>query len=767
MSELAQNQFFSDFQPLIENKRQKDSKFKHEKLKLHFSILNANKGMYMIHAKLFDKYEKQQVFDYISEVKRNNEKQKIVFEKFFNCNFYFQKEQKFNIVLKKNGNSIKIKTTIGEIVGSNDCTFSKNYLDDEILYIKAEKLGNEDDLVNMNFSLKHNSNKNYFKNNKIYCSITCGENNIYKSAQIQDDGTFQPFIIPIHLLQPSYKVSFYNIKNKFLFAFNKTINDIKSKKQSNKKIPLINGNYIILSDNSEITKNFTFIDYIKSGVKIALSIGIDFTGSNGHPNDFASLHSKNGPNDYERAITACAKIVGKYDDDQLFPVFGFGAIINAPGSTEASMCFNLNFSEDPNIYGLDNIKRAYHECIENDKSTFSGPTEFTPLIKEVISRINKDDPYEYHILMILTDGVIDDLEKTIDVIVEASLIPLSIIIIGIGNADFQKMDILDGDDVPLTSSTGQKRKRDLVQFVPFSKHQNNEEELAMEVLAEIPRQIVEFYQFKNLNPDKIKRLKEKDRSDSNDSSNEINDEEDKDSFIDNKTITEGTIYVNDKRKDSSINDNVNQNTDYQNSLVNKNPNYSKDSSRNNDSRTIQKSISNYDIISTERDSKSKNIPIFHINDSSKKSNGSIKITSTQNYCRSSIDSSTARLINQPNPFYIPKNNNDNNCCNNKINYNYNYNNIKINERYKMNENNFKNNLDNQNQSSLIINGMNVIQSNQNMSINKKNGNNNNNININSNRKSFDRFNLSKNPTYETIKVNKIDLNKKTNNKRNK
>ncbi len=84
-------------------------------------------------------------------------------------------------------------------------------------------------------------------------------------------------------------------------------------------------------DNSEITKNFTFIDYIKSGVKIALSIGIDFTGSNGHPEDFGSLHSIEGKNDYERAITACAKIVGYYDDDQKFPVYGFGAIINAPG----------------------------------------------------------------------------------------------------------------------------------------------------------------------------------------------------------------------------------------------------------------------------------------------------------------------------------------------------------------------------------------------------------------------------------------------------
>jgi hypothetical protein len=45
--------------------------------------------------------------------------------------------------------------------------------------------------------------------------------------------------------------------------------------------------------------------------------------------------------------------------------------------------------------------------------------------------------------------------------------------------------------------------RDLVQFVPFSKFRNNEERLSMEVLAEIPRQIIEYYQFNDLNPDQI------------------------------------------------------------------------------------------------------------------------------------------------------------------------------------------------------------------------------------------------------------------------
>jgi hypothetical protein len=152
------------------------------------------------------------------------------------------------------------------------------------------------------------------------------------------------------------------------------------------------------------------------------------------------------------------------------------------------------------------VIKTYHDIIKEDKLTFSGPTEFTPLIKEVVSRINKNNIFEYHILMILTDGVINDLPETIDALVEASSLPLSVIIIGIGTEDFSKMEILDGDKVPLKSRRGKIRTRDIVQFVPFSKFENDAKKLSMEVLAEIPKQMIEYYQFKNLDPNKIRNL---------------------------------------------------------------------------------------------------------------------------------------------------------------------------------------------------------------------------------------------------------------------
>jgi hypothetical protein len=94
------------------------------------------------------------------------------------------------------------------------------------------------------------------------------------------------------------------------------------------------------------------------------------------------------------------------------------------------------------------------------------------------------------ILLILTDGVIHDKEEVKDLLVKCGRLPLSVIIIGIGNGDdWEAMKELDDDDCQMTDMQGNKTERDLVQFVVFSEHNNNGVELAREVLEELPRQV--------------------------------------------------------------------------------------------------------------------------------------------------------------------------------------------------------------------------------------------------------------------------------------
>lgn len=56
---------------------------------------------------------------------------------------------------------------------------------------------------------------------------------------------------------------------------------------------------------------------------------------------------------------------------------------------------------------------------------------------------------------------------TREAIVQASHLPMSIIIVGIGNADFSDMQMLDGGEGILCSPRGKPVLRDIVQFVPF------------------------------------------------------------------------------------------------------------------------------------------------------------------------------------------------------------------------------------------------------------------------------------------------------------
>lgn len=93
------------------------------------------------------------------------------------------------------------------------------------------------------------------------------------------------------------------------------------------------------------------------------------------------------------------------------------------------------------------------------------------------------------------------MDKTIDEIVRGSTQPLSIVIVGVGDADFESMDVLDADETPLYSRTYKKHMaRDIVQFVPFRDFKNDAYKLAKETLQEIPGQVVDFFTKRNIFP---------------------------------------------------------------------------------------------------------------------------------------------------------------------------------------------------------------------------------------------------------------------------
>lgn len=91
------------------------------------------------------------------------------------------------------------------------------------------------------------------------------------------------------------------------------------------------------------------------------------------------------------------------------------------------------------------------------------------------------------------------MQKVIDLIISCAELPLSIIIVGIGNANFDNMEKLDGDS-GLYGSNGQKARRDIVQFVPFRNVHYNPDVLAQHLLAELPGQVVSYFEQLGIKP---------------------------------------------------------------------------------------------------------------------------------------------------------------------------------------------------------------------------------------------------------------------------
>ncbi|OSX78169.1 hypothetical protein BU14_0118s0020 [Porphyra umbilicalis] len=271
--------------------------------------------------------------------------------------------------------------------------------------------------------------------------------------------------------------------------------------RSVKSVPLTAGGKTtgeLLVHGVVVTEEHSFLDYIIGGCEVSLVVAIDFTASNGDPGQPGTLHYRDParPNEYEAATRAVGDILANYDSDQLFPAFGFGAKL-PPDYRTAQHCFSLTGGINPECVGVEGILNSYRQTLYNVR--LSGPTVFAEIVRTAANYANTNvtqEDQKYTILLIVTDGVLNDMAATKEAIIHASSLPLSIVIVGVGAADFSDMNLLDGDDQPLGPGTS----RDIVQFVPYRQFHEYPEVLASRVLEEIPTQLLAFMKSRGLRP---------------------------------------------------------------------------------------------------------------------------------------------------------------------------------------------------------------------------------------------------------------------------
>ncbi|XP_051962399.1 copine-9-like isoform X1 [Xyrauchen texanus] len=428
--------------------------------------------------------------------------------------------------------------TLGEIIGSSGARLERVLSGipgkkcGNIIFT-AEELSNCRDIATMQLCANKLDKKDFFgksdpflvfyRSNEDGTFTICHKTEVIKNTL---NPVWQPFTIPVRALcngdyDRTVKIDVYDWdrdgSHDFIGEFTTSYRELSRgqsqfnvyevlnpKKKGRKKKYVNSGTVTLLS--FKVESEYTFVDFIRGGTQLNFTVAIDFTASNGNPSQPTSLHYMNPYqlNAYAMALKAVGEIVQDYDSDKLFPAYGFGAKL--PPDDKISHAFPLNSDcENANCVGIEGVLEAYYDCLR--KVQLYGPTNFAPVINQVAqSAAEVTDGSQYFVLLIITDGVISDMVQTREAVVTAASLPMSIIIVGVGPAEFDAMEELDGDEVRV-SSRGRVAERDIVQFVPFRDYIDRSgnqvlsmARLAKDVLAEIPDQLLSFMKSRSIEP---------------------------------------------------------------------------------------------------------------------------------------------------------------------------------------------------------------------------------------------------------------------------
>lgn len=179
--------------------------------------------------------------------------------------------------------------------------------------------------------------------------------------------------------------------------------------------------------------------------KCQLIVGIDYTKSNTWTGARSfggrSLHAlvDGVMNPYQTVIQTLGETLAVFDDDGQIPVFGFG-----DKTTQDRSVFPLNANDvAPELPGFDAILSCYAATTPSIR--LDGPTSFAPIINRAMDLVLEGEHGTFTILVIITDGAVTDEEATREAIVRACNVPMTILVVGVGDGPWEAMEEFDNE----------------------------------------------------------------------------------------------------------------------------------------------------------------------------------------------------------------------------------------------------------------------------------------------------------------------------------
>lgn len=178
-------------------------------------------------------------------------------------------------------------------------------------------------------------------------------------------------------------------------------------------------------------------------------------------------------NEYQQVIEAFVETFIDLSESGLVRMYGFGAKLDFPELKSDSAvfqfpCTGISSNDGDRVHGIDQVLEAYSYALRHIE--MSGPTYFSPLFTQMLKILDSSDAYEldkYMVFLVITDGIFYDMQETINQVVAASYKPISLIIVGIGDAheDFEGFYHLAS--LECCDSKGNKPCRAMCRFIHF------------------------------------------------------------------------------------------------------------------------------------------------------------------------------------------------------------------------------------------------------------------------------------------------------------
>lgn len=259
--------------------------------------------------------------------------------------------------------------------------------------------------------------------------------------------------------------------------------------------------------NASLRNFHTFIDlHVKNGLNIVPVIGVDFSLANlTFDEKQQCIHTlkEGAPNDYVDVLRRVNSAFKYFS--QFMLGYGVGAR-TVDGEGPACNLFSMTGDfQDPFIHNEEELINSYSGTIRAVKLGL--PVKFQNIIKVVCDFAQTEygtasDPKyikNYYVLILLMAGMIDDIEDSVNEILRAANLPMSVVIIKIGNVQ-QEND--STNLIEKAMRTFNECERKFIDIMNYDQYKNAagqittilQQQFEYDLIKDIPKHIEKFFE---------------------------------------------------------------------------------------------------------------------------------------------------------------------------------------------------------------------------------------------------------------------------------